>query len=151
MTIELLNLKDVLTGSTVFAVNVNGQDYRMLPESLITYIQDNLDFQSAMQTQYYAPAATGFSVTIAPITAGDNVHLILTPAAGYAAGTIVLPAVAGVVDKQEVLVNCTQSVATLTIDGNGAVAVTGAPASLSSNGFFRLKYDAVLQTWYRIG
>lgn len=151
MSIERLTLKDTLTSATVFAVNVNGQDYRLLPASLLTYIEDNLSFQRAMETQYYAPTATGFSVTIAPTTAGDNVHLILTPAAGYAAGTIVLPAVADVVDKQDVLVNCTQAVTTLTISANGATAVTGAPSTLAANAFFRMKYDAVLQTWYRVG
>lgn len=151
MSIERLTLKDTLTSATVFAVNVNGQDYRLLPSSLLDYIAENLAFQTAMQTQYYAPSATAFSVTIAPTTAGDSVHLILTPAAGYADGTIVLPAVADVVDGQEVLVNCTQSVAALVVSGNGAVAVTGEPTALSANDFFRLKYDAVLQTWYRIG
>ena len=102
-------------------------------------------------SQYAAPSASGFSVTIAPVTAGDNVHLILTPTAGYAAGTIILPAVAGVIDKQEVLVNCTQQVTALTINGNGAVAVTGEPTSLGADDFFRLKYDIVVQTWYRVG
>lgn len=151
MSIERLTLKDALTSATVFAVNVNGQDYKLLPSSLIDYIQDNLTFPSQFESQYAAPSATGFSVTISPGAAGGNVHLILTPVAGYAAGTIVLPAVASVIDGQEVLVNCTQAVTTLTVSGNGALAVTGAPTTLAANAFFRLKYDAVVQTWYRVG
>ena len=100
-------------------------------------------------TQYAAPSSTGFSVQITD--GSDNIHLILTPVAGYADGEIVLPAVGNVVDKQEVLVNCTQAVTTLVVDGNGAVAVTGEPSGLSANDFFRLKYDLTVQTWYRCG
>ena len=77
--------------------------------------------------------------------------MILTPLAGYATGTIVLPAVGNIVDKQEVIVNTTQAVTTLTVDGNGAVAVTGEPSGLAANDFFRLKYDLTVQTWYRVG
>ena len=155
MSIERLSLKTPVTASTYFAGNVDAQDYRYSAAALLAYMQDNLVFPSVgitqFETQYAAPSASGFSVTIAPTTAGDNVHLILTPTAGYAAGTIVLPPVANVIDKQEVLVNCTQQVTALTINGNGAVAVTGEPTSLGADDFFRLKYDATVQTWYRVG
>ena len=97
--------------------------------------------------QFAAPSATGFSVTIAPPTTGASVWLILTPVAGYAAGAIVMPS--GPVDGQEVLVNSTQSVTTLTVSGNGST-VTGAPTTLAANAFFRLKYCAVLSTFYRV-
>jgi hypothetical protein len=99
-------------------------------------------------SQYAAPAATGFSVSI--LDTSSSIWLILTPLAGYAAGTIVLPAVANCVDRQELLVNCTQSVATLTINANGATVV-GAPTTLAANAFFRLRFDDVLNTWYRVG
>jgi len=119
-------------------------------------MQANLTFTTqgfgAYVTQYAAPSASGWSVTI---TDGDdddeNVHLILTPTAGTAAGTIVLPPVASLVDKQEILINCTQSVTTLTVDGNGASSVTGDPATLAINDFFRLKYDLPTTVWYRVG
>lgn len=97
---------------------------------------------AALATQYAAPTATGFTVTIT----AANTWLVLTPAAGYAAGTIALPASASTGD--EVLVNCTQSVSTLTISGG---TVAGAPASLSANGFFRLRYEGVTGNWYRVG
>lgn len=99
--------------------------------------------------QYASPSASGFSVAITNSAA--NTHLILTPTAGFAAGTIVLPAIANVVDKQEILVNCTQQVVSLTVDGNGAGAVTGEPSSLGADDFFRLKYDATTDAWYRVG
>ena len=118
-------------------------------------MQDNLTFSDGIDdyvTQYASPSSTEFSVTITD-GSDDNtfVHLILTLTAGYDEGTIVLPPVAGVVDKQEVLVNCTQQVVTLTVDGNDAVAVTGAPSSLGADDFFRLKYDETVSTWYRVG
>lgn len=126
-------------------------DARRMPLSvLLAYIQRNMtDDFSDYVTEYAAPSATGFTVTIEAIT--DNVHLILTPAAGYATGTIVLPPYPGVSDKQEVLVNCTQSLAALTLTASGATAVTGAPASLAANGFFRLKFDLLTKTYYRVG
>jgi uncharacterized protein YcsI (UPF0317 family) len=118
-----------------------------------SWLQDNLTFPGAgistFVTQRSAPSSTGFSVQINDDA--NNTHLILTPTAGFAAGTIVLPAIANVVDKQEVLVNCTQQVTSLTVDGNGATAVTGEPSSIGADDFFRLKYDAGTNTWYRVG
>lgn len=148
MSIERLTLKDVLTAATVFAVNVNGQDYRLLAGSVLDYIQANLSFPASFTQQYSAPSATGFSVQVTD--GSDNIHLILTPGAGYAAGTIVMPLLANCVDGQEVLINCTQAVTTLTITGNGST-VTGAPTTLAANAFFRLRFDDVTNTWYRVG
>ena len=130
----------------------NGDARKAAISVFLQYMQDNLTFSTpgiSYTTQYAAPSATDFSVQITDDS--DNTHLILTPVAGYADGTIVLPAIGNVIDKQEVLVNCTQAVTTLVVDGNGAVAVTGEPSGLSANDFFRLKYDATVQTWYRVG
>jgi hypothetical protein len=156
--INQLTAVDSLAAGDSFPIfdTSNGDARKVSASALLAYMQANLTFPDVtgvpqFDTQYAAPSSSGFSVTITPVTAGNNVHLILTPTAGYAAGTIILPAVAGVVDKQEVLVNCTQQVTALTINGNGAVAVTGEPTSLGADDFFRLKYDAVLQTWYRVG
>lgn len=98
--------------------------------------------------QYEAPTTTGFSVAIDD--GSDSIWLVLTPDAGYATGTITLPAVANCVDKQEILVNCTQAVTTLTVTGNGATVV-GAPTTLAANAYFRLKFESVLNRWYRVG
>lgn len=153
---QLTALDQLASGDNlpVFSIS-NGDARRVAVSTLLAFMQANLTFPGVgvpqFETQYAAPSASGFSVTVAPTTAGDNVHLILTPTASYAAGTIVLPPVANVIDKQEVLVNCTQQVTALTINGNGAVAVTGEPTSLGADDFFRLKYDAIMQTWYRVG
>lgn len=155
--INQLSAVDQLAAGDSFPIfdTSNGDARKISASALLAYVQANLTFPSAgmpqFETQYAAPSASGFSVTIAPTVEGDNVHLILTPTAGYAAGTIVLPPVANVIDKQEVLVNCTQQVTALTVNGNGAVAVTGEPTSLGADDYFRLKYDATVQTWYRVG
>lgn len=148
MAIENLTQIDEVTASTTFAVSVNGRDYQVSAADLVAYIQSAATEADDMVSQYSAPSATGFSVSITD--GSDSIRLILTPVAGYAAGTIVLPAVGNAIDGQEVLVNCTQVVTTLTISGNGAT-VTGAPTTLAANAYFRLRFDAVTDTWYRVG
>jgi len=124
-------------------------DFRAASMSvLLSYMQDNLNFPGVYAKQFAAPSATGFSVSLN--NNDTDQHLILTPVAGYATGTIVLPLKSTVVDGQKVLVNCTQAVTTLTVSGNGATVV-GAPATLTANAFFTLEYDSVNSTWYRIG
>jgi len=98
--------------------------------------------------QFSAPVATGFTVTIT--NGPESIWLVLTPDAGYAAGTITLPAVANCANKQEILVNSTQAITTLTVSGNGAT-VAGAPTTMAANAFFRLKFESVLSKWYRVG
>ena len=153
MAINKLSTTDTLAlGDQLPIGSANNGDDRKTPISvLLAFMQANLTFSddTGFTTQYSAPSATGFNVAITD--GSDSIHLILTPGAGYATGTITLPSVTNVVDKQEILVNSTQDVTTLTIDGNGATAVTGEPTTLAANDFFKLKYDAVTSTWYRIG
>ncbi len=143
-TINELTATDTLAAGDFFPVfsQTQGDTRKAAMSVLLAYVQANLT-AGRLTTQYSAPSATGFSVTV-----GTNTHLILTPVAGYTAGTIVLPATPA--DRDEVLVNCTQAVTTLTVSGNGATVV-GAPTTLAANAYFRLKYDAVLNRWYRVG
>ena len=99
--------------------------------------------------QYAVPSASAFSINVTDD--GTDVHLIVLPTTGFVAGTVVLPAVANLVDGQLFIFNCTQIIGALTIDKNGAVAVIGAPSVISANVYFTLKYDIITQTWYRIG
>lgn len=130
--------------------NSLGNDARVTIATLAAYLQTLLTSGSAFMTQYSAPSATGFSVTIAPLENGGSVYLNLTPVAGYAAGTIVLPVSTTCQDGQEVLVSCTNAVTTLTINANGS-SVTGGPSTLAAGGFFRLRFDGVYKTWARVG
>ena len=155
-TINQLTRATELSAGDLFPIFATGDgDARAAAISLLeSYMQANLDFSNNgdYHSQYAAPSATGFTIAITDgVDDNTNVHLILTPLAGYAAGTITLPAKAGLVDKQEVLVNCTQAVTTLTIGLNGASAAVGAPTTLAANAFFRLKYDAITSNWYRVG
>lgn len=139
-----------LNGSDLLAIFLqqNGGNSGLSLTLFADWLSENITVQGdGMVTQYSAPSATGFTATITDDDA--DAWLILTPIATYAAGTIVLPAVGNAVDKQQVLVNCTQIVTALTINGNGAT-VTGAPTTLAANDFFTLRFDAVLTTWFRI-
>lgn len=149
---------DTITTGDLFVVwKTADGDFRLASaDTVLQFIQNSLTFPAAgvapFVTQYAAPSATAFDIVITDGASNDsNVHLILTPTAGFAAGTVTLPPTPGAVDKQEVLVNCTQQVTALTVDGNGATAVTGEPASLGADDFFRLKYDLATKTWYRVG
>lgn len=148
-------IRDVNQGAISLAAQIpfydpaNGDDRRDSVADLLALLVPTTAVDGFI-TQYFAPNATGWSVLIAPPTSGENVKLLATPTAGFAAGTITLPAQATCVDGQEVLVACTQAVTTLTVAGNGST-VNGAPTTLAANAFFRLCYDGVLKAWFRIG
>lgn len=146
---QLSSTDEVQPGDQVPIYSSSNGDARKSSLSLLkTFFQEGITAADDKITQYAAPSATAFSVQVNNDT--DSVWLVLTPTAGFAAGTLVLPAVANCVDRQEVLVNCTQTVTTLTVSGNGST-VTGAPTTLAANGFFRLRFDAITDTWYRVG
>jgi len=149
-TINQLSSVDTVSGSDLFPLfsQSNGDARKVSATNLSTFIQSNITSIDDKLTQYSAPNATGFSVSVN--NSSLNVWLVLTPAAGYAAGTIIMPAVANCVDKQELLVNSTQAITTLTVSANGST-LSGAPTTLAANGFFRLRFDGVTHTWYRVG
>lgn len=131
--------------------SANGARRKASINTLKSYMQSNLTLSDSIPqyvTQYSAPSATGFNVAVN--SNSNNTHLILTPVAGYATGTITLPLNTVCIDKQLFMVNCTQAVTTLTVSGNGATVV-GQPTAFSANGFFTLKYDLTLNRWYRVG
>lgn len=126
----------------------NGDARKASMATLLAFFKGQITSIDDMITQYSAPSSSGFSVQIN--NDSSNVWLILTPTGGFAAGTLVLPALANCVDRQEILVNCTQVITALTVSGNGST-VTGAPTTLAANAFFRLRFDDVTNTWYRVG
>ena len=155
-TINQLNSIDAPSGSDLLPLysQSNGDARKLSLSNLLLWLTTNTptatnNNQPQFITQYAAPSATGFTVQV--LDGSDNVWLILTPTAGFAAGTIKLPDASKCVDKQEALINCTQAVTTLTINGNGATAVTGAPTALAANAFFRLRFDLATSSWYRVG
>ncbi len=146
--IDRLGQSDISAADSLpFHSSAGGADRRTSVTQLAELLQSLLNTGGGPSQQYSAPNATGFSVTVAPVTDGAWVWLLLTPLAGYAAGTVAMPATAA--DRQEVLVTSTQAVTTLTVSGNGHT-INGAPATLAANGYFRMKYDGVNSSWYRI-
>ena len=147
---ELSSVDVVVAGDLLAVFDASNSDTRKMSlTALQTFMQANLTFsQSEFTTQYSTPV-TGGTVVITDGTA--NIHLIITPAGTISTLTLTMPTAPGVIDGQEVLVNSTQAVTTLTLSVNGATAIVGAPSSLSANDFFRLKYDALMTTWYRVG
>lgn len=151
--IDKLSRVSTLTTADLIALFSNslGNDAAATLGTLLTFLQSQLSVAGVLVTQYSSPNATGFTVLIAPPVAGQSIFLLLTPLAGYATGTITLPAQATCLDGQEVLVTTTQLVTALTVGGNGATAVNGAPTTLAANAFFRMRYDAIAKSWYRVG
>ena len=126
-----------------------GNDARATLATLLAWLQSQLTSTGSVVTQYASPAATGFSITLSPPVNGNSLFLLLTPIGAYAAGTILLPAQSTCVDSQTVLCHSTQAVTALTVNGNGATAVNGAPTTLAQFGYFRLRYDGPSKSWYR--
>ncbi len=105
-------------------------------------IPDSISFN----TQYVAPSEN-FSLTLT--SNGINIWLIMTPTVAIAEGTMILPAVSTCLHDQEIIVNCTQQITLFTIDGNGS-NIVGMPTTLNADDSFRLRFDSVTKTWYRI-
>lgn len=151
--INLLNETLTISGSDQVPVYTqNNGTRRISATNFAAFVQAGTNFVDNKVTQYASPSATGFTVTIAPLTPGGGVFLLLTPTGTLAAGTITLPsggAGGTAQDRQEILITTTQAVTALTITA-GTTTVTGAPTTIAANRSFRMRYDAVNTTWYRV-
>lgn len=126
----------------------NGDARKLSLSNLLTWMSRSFA-SPQFQTQWATPQATGFSVQVADN--GNSTWLIINPGGAYADGAITLPSPLNATDGQEVLVNCTQAVTTFVVNGNGAIDVVGEPTTLAANSFFRMRYQAQTQIWYRVG
>jgi hypothetical protein len=132
--------------STLLGVNA-----RATITVLLAYLQANLTFPAAtgkqeLTQQFAGPVATGFNIQVTD--GSSSIWLVVTPVAGYAAGTITLPALANATNNQEVWVAFSQAVTTLTVAGNGA-NVRGQPTTLAANATFCMKFEDTTDTWVR--
>lgn len=148
-TINQLTSLDSVSAGDLFALwsSQNSDARKVSAAVVLAYMQSNLVFPDVLTRQAEAPSATGFSISVTGT--GVSVRLIISPLAGYANGTIVLPLSSTVVDQQRLVVTCTQAVTTLAITGNGAT-VYGAPTTLAANDAFTLMYDKVNNAWYQV-
>lgn len=149
-TINQLNAIDQPSGSDLLPIysQSNGDARKISLNNLLAYIARSFA-SPEFQSQYSTPGASGFNIQVND--SSNNTWLVINPAAGYAVGAITLPAVANCVDGQEVLVNCSQQVAAFTVNGNGAIAVQGAPNALGAEDFFRMRFQLQTKIWYRVG
>ena len=143
-TVSTLQASDLLA---VFSQTL-GNDAAATLSTLLNWLQGQLTSAGSFLTQYASPNASGFSVTVAPPTTGANVFLLLAPGAAYAAGTLVLPSGT---DGQELVVHSRQAVTALTITAAAGESTAGAPTTIAASGFFRLRFDEINNTWFRIG
>lgn len=150
-TINKLTRTDSVSAGDVVPVYVQNQgDARGASMTVISdFVLSNIEISGTdFVTQYALPAATGFSIQVN--NTSENTHLIISPTGAFAAGTVVLPAFANLIEGQQVMVTCTQAVTALTVTTSGS-SVIGAPASLVANQSFMLKYDSASTTWYMVG
>jgi len=148
-TINYLNAAVNISGSDLLPLfsQYSGDTRKVSLSAFSAWLATQVTFVDDKVTQYSAPV-TGATVNVTD--SQNSVWLILTPSAGLAALTLLLPLSTNTLDKQEVLVNCTQAITTLTVNGNGGTVI-GAPTSMLANDFFRLRFDSVMSTWYRVG
>lgn len=126
----------------------DNQDFRAVPLDIFTkQIQEGVTLPDAFNIQHFNPGAN-FTLDIENDERGT--YLILNPSATIAAGTLTLPENNTVKDGQSLLVASSKAVTALTIVGNNALVI-GGPTTIAAGGFFKLKYDKLSNTWYRVG
>lgn len=146
-----LNITDKISDcDSVVIWSANNQDYRGVPvDLLIEKIQGSIkkvDYPP-INIQHFNPNVD-FTLDIENHEVGT--YLILNPSVSITTGSIKLPERYDVTDGQVLLVACAQQVNNFSVDGNNALVI-GAPNALAANGFFKLKYDKLSNTWYRVG
>ena len=143
-SINKLSALDTVTGGDQLAVwSPNNGDTRRASMNVVsTYITGTLDLPvDISRSQYEAPSANGFTVTIT----SPNTWLVLNPTNDFASGSVALPT--GVADLSMISIVTTRSVAAFGVTASGA-AVVGAPTTIKANEAFTLRYDGVTNTWY---
>lgn len=144
-----LNITDKIGDcDSVVIWSASNQDYRGVPINVLKEaIKSELGNQPSLLVQHFNPNGD-FTLNIENHEVGT--YLILNPSVSITTGSIKLPERYTVTDGQVLLVACAQQVNNFSIDGNNALVI-GAPNALAANGFFKLKYDKLSNTWYRVG
>lgn len=149
-TINQLSQMTTVSGADLLPVysSSNGDARKLSVSALLTYFQQFFAAPT-VATSGYTPT-TGFNITV-PTPVSEQQWMLLQPAGTLAAGTVTLPLNTGVPNGTEVLITSTQTITSLTVAGNGASNVFGAPTTLSAGGFARLRFYQASNSWYRIG
>lgn len=161
-TINFLSKLYKLNGGDLIVVYASNQgDARQTSLTDLTlYMQDNLVFDPAYAqgqyvTCYSSPSITDFTVSLPTQSSGasdgQNIWLLLTPIGTFDNGTIIFPESTTLLDKQQLLISCTQIINTLTLNSNGATLAGGPTTAIEANGFLKLQYDKPTNKWYYVG
>jgi hypothetical protein len=125
----------------------NGDARKVSIGQLLAFFQQQ--FASPTLSPQLATPGTGFNVAVqTPVS--EQQWLILQPAGTLASGTVTLPLNTQTPDGTEVLITTTQQITAFALALNGAAAAYGAPSTLSAEDFFRVRYYAATNSWYRI-
>ena len=135
------------SGTLTYQWQRNGSNISGATSSSYTTPATTVSGGSANNGDLFRCVVTGDT---SPAATSNAATLTVNAAGGAIAGTFTLPGAADRADKQEVTLHTVQALSALAVNGNGAT-VNGAPASLSANGFFRLRFDAQSVAWYRVG
>lgn len=145
---QLALLTPVSSGDQIPVYSQQNGDARRLPISaLLTYFQQQFA-SPTVSTNLYVPG-TGFNIAV-PTPVSDQQWILLQPAGLLASGTITLPLNTSTPDGNEILITTTQQITAFTLALNGATAANGAPTTLAADDFFRMRFFATTNSWYRI-
>jgi hypothetical protein len=145
---QLPLLLNVSPGDQFAVYTPNNGDARRLPvSSLLTFFQQNFA-SPTMAVNLYVPVSP-FAINL-PTPVAEQQWALLQPAGPLAAGTINLPVNTLTPDGTEILISTTQTITSLTIGLNGAVALYGSILSLTGGSAVRLRYYEATNSWYQI-
>lgn len=125
----------------------NGDARRTSIGSLLQYFQQTFA-SPTLATNVYTPG-TGFNISV-PTPVADQQWMLIQPAGTLALGTVTLPLNTQTPDGTEVLITTTQQITGFTLAANGAANLYGVPTTLSAEDWFRVRYVAATNSWYRI-
>ena len=147
--INQLPTASVLTGGDLLPIysSQNGDARKLSLSALISFFQTT--FTNTTFIENRNTPGDGFSIEL--VQDGQYAWLKLFPTTALATGTIILPATNVAADGQEILVTTTLQIASFTVNGNGASAVYGAPTVLAAEDSFKLKYDLLTTSWFKVG
>ena len=144
---QLAALNSLSSGDNILVYAPSEGDTRRASlTTLLSFIEANFA-NPDYTTQINAPTSSGFNLQLGAQT--ESLFLIINPTGAFAAGTITLPPVASCFDGQEILVVSSQSIAALTVNGNGATLL-GTPGALGIGGFFTIRFNLLQSTWYTL-
>ena len=145
---QLPLLSQVSAGDQVPVYSPNNGDARRLPIGALLQFFQRTFASPTLATNIYTPGA-GFNIAVQTPVAAQQ-WMLIQPAGTLALGTITLPLNTQTPDGTEVLVTTTQQITGFTLALNGATAAYGAPSTLAAEDFFRVRYVAATNSWYRI-